>query len=133
MCKERFKSLYLNRLMPVYKYIKKSKIDISEVPKLEAYVNHHNEVDKIITPAYKKKNLRSAPTFNNIPEVKKYMQETNDINKVFKGVLNSIDILSLYQLREICKLYFHNYIDKLSKNSNFKRVVMYIDYMENFN
>jgi len=103
------------------------------VPKLEAYVNHHNEVDKIITPAYKKKNLRSAPTFNNIPEVKKYMQETNDINKVFKGVLNSIDILSLYQLREICKLYFHNYIDKLSKNSNFKRVVMYIDYMENFN
>ena len=66
-------------------------------------------------------------------EVKKYMQETNDINKVFKGVLNSIDILSLYQLREICKLYFHNYIDKLSKNSNFKRVVMYIDYMENFN
>ena len=113
MCKERFKSLYLNRLMPVYKYIKKSKIDISEVPKLEAYVNHHNEVDKIITPAYKKKNLKSAPTFNNIPEVKKYMQETNDINKVFKGVLNSIDILSLYQLREICKLYFHNYIDKL--------------------
>lgn len=132
MCKERFKSLPLNRLMPVYKYIKRAKIDINEVPKLKNYVNHHDEIDKIITPTYKKKNLKNAPKFNNITEVKKYMQETNDINKVFKGVLNSIDYLSLYQLREICKLYFYNYIDKLIKNSNFKRVVMYIDYKENY-
>lgn len=132
MCKERFKSLPLNRLMPVYKYIKRAKIDINEVPKLKNYVNYHDEIDKIITPTYKKKNLKNAPKFNNITEVKKYMQETNDINKVFKGVLNSIDYLSLYQLREICKLYFYNYIDKLIKNSNFKRVVMYIDYKENY-
>ncbi len=132
MCKERFKALPSTRLMPVYKYIKKAKINIADVPRLEAYVNLHNEIDKIITPSYKKKNLKSAPIFNNITEVKKYMQDTNNINKVFRGVLNSIDILSINQLRDICKLYFYDYIDKLNKDSNFKRVIMYIDYKENF-
>ena len=68
---------------------KKAKINIADVPRLEAYVNLHNEIDKIITPSYKKKNLKSAPIFNNITEVKKYMQDTqlNDpsslkINKI---------------------------------------------------
>ena len=60
------------------------------------------------------------------------MSETNDINKVFKGVLNSIDILSTQQLHDICKLYFKENIETLSKNSNFKRVVMYIDFTENY-
>lgn len=132
MCIERFKSLYTNRLMPVYKYIKKAKINIADIPKLQNYVSSHNEIDKIITPTYKKSNLKNAPKFKDIREVKKYMSETNDINKVFKGVLNSIDILSTQQLHDICKLYFKENIETLSKNSNFKRVVMYIDFTENY-
>lgn len=132
MCTERFKSLYPNRLMPVYKYIKSSKIKISNVPKLESYVLGHNEIDKIITPTYKKRNLKNAPKFQNITDIKIYFSETNDIAKVFKGVLNSIDILSIQQLRDICKLYFKDYIDILSKDSNFKRVIMYIDFEENY-
>ena len=34
-------------------------------------------------------------------------------------------------LKKICKFYFHDYIDILKKDSNFKRIIMYIDFEEN--
>lgn len=131
MCIERFKSLPSNRLMPVYKYIKNSKIILSDVPKLEAYVSTHDDINKIITQSYKRKNLKNAELFSNINDIKNFFEKTKDISKTFKGVLNSMDNFSIDELKKICKFYFHDYIDILKKDSNFKRIVMYIDFEKN--
>ncbi len=132
MCTERFKSLPYNRLMPVYKYIKKANINISDVPKLEVYVAKHDDISKIISPSYKKKNLKSAPIFNSYEEAIEYMRQNNDIAKLFRGVLKSIDVIDLDSIKKICKEYFYTYSNILEKDSNFKRIIMYIDFIENF-
>lgn len=132
MCTERFKSLRINRLMPVYKYIKQSKISISDVPKLEAYVLKHDDLDKIISPTYKKKNLKNLSKFTNISDIHEFAEHNKDIPKLFKILLNSIDNFSTEDLRSICKSYFNDYSEVLCKNPFFKRIIMYIDFMENY-
>lgn len=130
MCITRFKSIPSNRLLPVFKYVTAYGGILEETNKLLNYINTHDTVDKIIT----KKVLK---TLNNVPEIEDMnilQSEIDTLDNTHKkaGVLlKNIQHFTPDETRNICKTLFEQNRNAAKTSTNFKRCVMYIDFMEN--
>lgn len=131
MCIDRFKSLPSTRLLPVFKYVKNASTILAKNSKLSKYMELHNSVDKILSKNIVK-SIKNLPTFNDFNELLAEIESKNDVNKKSGFLLKSIQNFSLEQVRDACKI-IYSYDKKSTKNAtNFKRCVMYLDLLENY-
>ncbi len=131
MCLERYKSLPITRLLPVFKYVKNSTAEIPSNSKLAAYIDGHNSIDKIISKSTTKA-IKNLPSIGNYEELLKISEEL-DVNKKSGLLLKNINNFTLEEIRLFCQsLFSNNDIGKLKSSTNFKRCVMYLDFKENY-
>lgn len=129
MCMERFKSISISRLLPVYKYIKNSGTWRSN-PKLATYYEAHRTIDLLI-PANIKKQIANVPIIQDYDKLLMEISAISDINKKAGLLLKNLKTCNIEQVRCICKDLFSIDRDAAMKSTHFKRCVMYIDMCEN--
>lgn len=129
MCTERFKSIARTRLLPVFKYAKDQ--DVPEGGKLDIYIKEHNSMDKIISKKIAT-TLKNFPQFKNFTQLKEYLSTSENCRKAAMAILKNIDILSIEDLREACKYLVRRYPDDYVTETNSKRCILCLDYLENF-
>ena len=131
MCIDRFKSLARTRLLPVFKYVRKSTAPPAQGSKLDVYINLHNEPQKIISKKIQKK-LKNLPVYQNCAELMNEIDKSITSDKKAGLLLKNIQHLSLSEIREICKVIFNYNREDAMKSTHFKRCVMYLDLKENY-
>lgn len=131
MCLSRFKSISSNRLLPVYKYINRASIELSANSKLENYVLLHNTKESLF-PTNIQKQVRTLAIITNYSDLVEEINKINDIHKRAGLLLKNIDSFSIGQIREICCSLFNLNRTEAMRSTHFKRCVMYIDLVENF-
>ena len=129
MCDERLRGIPINRLLPVYKYVKGR--EIPKDSKLYIYIQGHNSVGKIIANNVVKR-LKNTPVFDTYDKLVEYMDTTANCRKSAMAVLKNIDMLSIEQLRDACKYLFEKYPNEYASESNTKRCIMCLDFKENY-
>jgi hypothetical protein len=131
MCFERYKSLPRTLIIPVFKYVSKSKMTIPKESKLGIYIDTHNSVDKIITKSVTGA-LKNVHAIDNFQELTAAIGKVDDLNKKAGILLKNIQHYSVEQIREICVALFRCDSAAIKKSTNFKRCVLYLDFMENY-
>lgn len=131
MCIERFKSLSKTRLLPVFKYVKGASEPPADNSKLKVFIDLHNSYDKIVVKNITK-TLKNVPTCDNFDDLLSQMNDIADINKKAGLILKNILSLNVSQIREACKIIFCIDRDLSVKSTHFKRCVMYLDLIENY-
>ena len=129
MCDERLRSIPINRLLPVHKYVKGR--DVSENSKLYDYIQAHNTMEKIISNTVAK-SIKNTPVFDTYAQLEEYMDATHNCRKFAMAVLKNIGNLSVDSLRDACKYLFEKYPDDNMQDPNYKRCVMCLDFKENY-
>lgn len=129
MCTDRLKGLPRTRLMPVFKYVKNQQIPENE--KLGVYIREHNSLDKIIANNIAK-TLRNISIFECYDRVKEQMMQEDTCRKAAMTVLKNIDVLSIAELRDACKYLYETYPTEYFTETNAKRCVLCLDFMENY-
>lgn len=130
MCFERYKNIAKNRLFPVFKYSKG--LSVPRDSKLGIYISLHNSMDKIITKKIAA-TYKNFPKFNKYEELYEYMQQAENCRKTAMSVLKNINILNIQELRDACKFLFERYPNEFATETNAKRCIMCLDYLENYN
>ncbi len=130
MCIDRFKSLAYTRLLPVFKYVRKSSVKPAEASKLDIYIKRHDSFDKIIS-----KNVEKAIV--KVPVIKDYDELIHELdirtvtNHKAGLLLKNIKYYSVEQIRNACiGIFQYNREDAMS-STHFKRCVMCLDLLEN--
>lgn len=129
MCSQRLKSIVITRLLPVFKYVKGQTIPMDG--KLNAYIQKHNALDKIITKNISN-TFRNFPVFNNYNELLEYMRSAPNCRKTAMGILKNIEMLSVEELRNACKYLYKTYPAEYATETNSKRCVLCLDFKENY-
>ena len=129
MCTERFKSIARTRLLPVFKYAKGQ--EIPEEGKLATYIKEHNSMDKIISKKIAA-TFKNFPKFENFAQLKEYLKSSENCRKAAMAILKNINMLSIKELREACKYLVERYPDDCVTETNSKRCILCLDFMENF-
>lgn len=132
MCSERFKSIAITHLIPVFKYVKNCTIAIPSDSRLAQYIEARNSVDKIISKSQLKA-IGALPTANSLKDLHEAMEIQQTVDKKAGVLLKSIANFSTSEIREECKKLFHELAGEKITSTTFKRCVMYLDYMENIN
>lgn len=130
MCMERFKSIPVTRLLPVYKYIK-SYAAWTNNTKLVSYANAHNSIDLLI-PSNITKQIANIPNITDYQQLVSEISSVSEINKKAGLLLKNLRTCTIDQIREFCKEFFALDKELSMKSTHFKRCVMYIDLCENF-
>lgn len=131
MCFERFKSLATTRLIPVFKYVKPCKSEITEESKLYQYIASHNSIDKIISSTAKK-TLKNVPEFTDYSELVCAIKHEEKLQSKAGLLLKSITAFKPDEIRAVCKFLFESFDKKELKGStHLKRCIMYLDLIEN--
>lgn len=133
MCQDRFKSIPINKLLPVHKYVKQAldlgyKIDENSM--LNRYIKSHNSIELIIGTSTEKA-LKNVPILTNYNDLLKEFDSVKGLNKVAGIVLKNIAILSNTELRLLCQDMWQKYRSEFYTSTNFKRCVMCLDFREN--
>lgn len=131
MCEERFKSISISRLYPVFKYIKHSDQPLDPNSKLWKYAELHNSVEKIISNNITK-TLSNLPDISDIDKLVHAIDNVDGINKQAGILLKNITHFSLPEIRNVCKVLFNINPASINSSTNFKRCVMYLDLKENY-
>lgn len=131
MCIDRFKSIACTRLFPVFKYVKNASSPPADNSKLKAYMDSHNSVEKIISKNIEK-TIKNVPVFSNCHDLLRAIENIDDTNKKSGMLLKNIRMLSTEEIRNACITIFKIDRDVAKKSTNFKRCVMYLDFIENF-
>lgn len=129
MCSERFKSIRITRLLPVFKYVKGQTIPAEG--KLNAYIQKHNGLDKIITKNIKD-TLKNFPIFENYNQLYEHMKNAENCRKTAMAVLKNIDMLCVEDLRKACKYLYETYPTEYATETNSKRCILCLDFKENY-
>ncbi len=129
MCTQRFKSIARTRLLPVFKYVKGQKIP--EKGKLATYIKEHNSMDKIISKKIAA-TFKNFPKFDNFVQLKECLKSSENCRKAAMAILKNIDMLRIEELREACKYLVERYPDGYMTETNSKRCILCLDFMENF-
>lgn len=132
MCLERFKSIAPQRLLPVFKYAKLATESIVRNEKLTTYMNKHNSPE-LLFPTNIQKQVKTLPVISDYEQLTNEMKIVNDINKKAGLLLKNISHFSIDQIRTICCELFMLDRESAMKSTHFKRCVMYIDLIENYN
>lgn len=131
MCFDRFKSISLTHLIPVFKYVKRCTMPIPVSSKLNSYINARNSVDKIISRSQLKA-INALPTAATLDELRVAMNSQNTFDRKAGVLLKSICNFTIDELRAECQGLFHELNGTKITSTCFKRCVMYIDFMENY-
>lgn len=131
MCFDRFKSIAITHLIPVFKYVKNCTNAIPSSSKLAAYISNRNSVDKIISKS-QLKSINALPIVNNLQELHSTMAEQHTLDKKAGVLLKSISNFTLDEIRSECQKLFKDISDPKITSTCFKRCVMYLDLKENF-
>ena len=132
MCEHRFTSIKVNWLIPVYKYAKDAIKETINNNKLISFINNRDAEDKILTPS-------SIKSVKNRMSIEDYDSLITEINKCEKFchksslILKNIKNFSANQIRDVCVYILEEFEKDECRDSNFKRCVMYLDFIENFN
>lgn len=129
MCDERLRGIPINRLLPVYKYVKKR--DISKDTKLYDYIQAHNSMEKIISNTVLK-SIKNTPQFETYVQLVQYMDTMDNCRKTAMAILKNMDKLSIDELRLACKYLYEKYPDEYATETNAKRCIMCLDFRENY-
>ena len=127
MCFDRYKNIAVTRLLPVFKYIKGQ--DIPETSKLGVYIQKHNSIEKIIANNIAK-TLKNVPIFVEYGKLVEYVNNAENCRKAAMAVLKNINSLTLDELRELCKLLFRIFPGDCFSETNAKRCILCLDYMQ---
>lgn len=130
MCLDRFKSISTTRLLPVFKYVRKSTITLAEDSHLSIYITLHDSVEKII-PNTIVKQIKNLPVYANYENLLSEIDAKPTVYKKAGILLKNIENLELSQIRDCCKRIFEFDKDSIKGSSHFKRCVMYLDLKEN--
>lgn len=128
MCDERLRSIPINRLLPVYKYVKNR--DIAENSKLYNYIQAHNTMEKIISSAVFK-SIKNTPQFETYDQLVEYMDAMENCRKAAMAILKNMNVLSIDELRLACKYLYQKYPNDYATETNAKRCIMCLDFKEN--
>lgn len=131
MCFDRFKSIPITHLIPVFKYVSNCSVAIPESSKLSVYIAERNSVDKIISKS-QLKNIHALPSVNTLDELHSAMDEQLAFDRKAGVLLKSISNFTLSEIRSECQKLFKVAPDSKITSTCFKRCVMYLDLMENF-
>lgn len=129
MCMERFKSISVARLLPVYKYIRTA-TSWKDNKKLVAYSEGHDTIDSLI-PANIKKQVANVPSIVDYDALLFEIQNVPEINKKAGLLLKNLQTCSIEQVRNLCQDFFTEDRVAAMNSTHFKRCVMYIDMVEN--
>lgn len=131
MCSDRFQSIASTLLIPVFKYVKGCQTPISPSSKLNNYINARNSIDKIISKSQLKA-INALPVATTLEELHSKMEpETFDRKSAI--LLKSISNFTLDEIRHECQSLFKELHGEKITSTCFKRCVMYLDFMENYN
>lgn len=130
MCFDRFKSISLTHLIPVFKYVKGCTQQIPASSKLSSYINARNSVDKIISKSQLKA-INALPAVSTLDELHMEMNDQNNFDRKAGVLLKSIHNFTIDEVRTECQKLFREINDTKITSTCFKRCVMYIDFMEN--
>ena len=130
MCMERFKSIPITRLLPVYKYIRSYSAWTNNT-KLVIYAKAHSSIDLLI-PSNITKQIANIPYITDYQQLVSEISSVSEINKKAGLLLKNLGICTIDQIREFCKEFFTLDKELSMKSTHFKRCVMYIDLCENF-
>jgi len=130
MCTQRFKSISITRLFPVFKYTCQAKEFIDENSLLYKYILGHDTLEKII-PKNVDKTLKNVPEIDNYDDLFERIQSMSDSHKEAGLVLKNREQLTNDQLRDLCKYLLNKHQDKAIDSTHFKRCVMCLDFKEN--
>lgn len=119
----------INRLLPVYKYVKKR--DISKDTKLYDYIQAHNSMEKIISNTVLK-SIKNTPQFETYVQLVQYMDPMDNCRKTAMAILKNMDKLSIDELGLACKYLYEKYPDEYATETNAKRCIMCLDFRENY-
>lgn len=131
MCLDRFKSLSSTLLIPVFKYKKRCLADIPVENKLHKYIEEHKTVDKIISKS-QLKSISSLPVLTSKDDLHTVMNVQNTFDKKAGVLLKNISLFSPEEIRTECKILFEEVTGTKITSTCFKRCVMYLDYVENY-
>lgn len=130
MCFNRFKSISINHLIPVFKYVKKCTSPIPKDCKLHEYISLRNSIDKIISKSQLKA-IHTLPEVSNLDELHDCMALQRTFDRKAGVLLKSITKFSLPEIRSECQNLFNTMPETKITSTCFKRCVMYLDFMEN--
>lgn len=133
MCMERFKSIPITRLLPVFKYLRFTDCPLDPDSKLSKYVAAHNTLELIISKNIEK-SLKNVAILTTYEELLNAISQQSDFNKKAGLLLKNISSFSIEEIRKICCILFDSGTTEEKKSStNFKRCVMCLDLLENYN
>lgn len=127
MCFERYKNIAVTRLLPVFKYVKGQ--EISKTSKLGVYIQNHDAIEKIISNNISK-TLRNVEVFEDYGKLSDYVIAAENCRKAAMAILKNIKILSVDNLRELCKSLFRTFPGECFSETNAKRCILCLDYMQ---
>ena len=130
MCFERYHSIAITRLLPVFKYVKNATSPLLETSKLHTYINNHNSMELIISTKIKK-TLSNIPVLETIDDIRKEIDNVPDTNRKCGVILKNIGVLEADEVRKLCIPIFMADTKAAMSSTNFKRCVMCIDLIEN--
>lgn len=131
MCFDRFKSIPITHLIPVFKYVKECTKPILDDSKLARYIKERDSIEKIISKSQLKV-IQALPAATNIETLHQYMNEQTSVDKKAGILLKSIKNFSLDDVRKECKNLFSEFTENKITSTCFKRCIMYLDFMENY-
>lgn len=131
MCFNRFKSIPISHLIPVFKYVKNCSSEIQENSKLYEYISVRNSVDKIISKS-QIKSIHTLPEVSTISELHDCMSQQNSLDRQAGVLLKNITKFNLSEIRTECQKMFNAMSGSKITSTCFKRCVMYLDLKENY-
>lgn len=133
MCFERYRRMTINRLLPVFKYVKGIESKGKSIPsdsKLGEYIDSHNSIEKII-PHNIEKALKNIPIITSINSLEEEISKVVQLNKKAGILLKNIAYFKSSEIRKILMDLFEMDKDSAMKSTNFKRCIMILDLIEN--
>lgn len=129
MCSERFKSIAKTRLLPVFKYTRNQ--TISPDSKLGIYMREHDAWNKII-PNSVAKTLKNLPLDDGLDRLSDRIHNAENCRKAAMLILKNMSWLTAADLREFCKYLYEVYPEEYASETNTKRCILCLDFMENY-
>ncbi|MEF9966888.1 MAG: SIR2 family protein [Longicatena sp.] len=128
ICIDRYKSISPQLLLPVFKYVKLCP-EYHKNPRLNEYISSKNSIEKIISKSTLK-TLKYFPIFTDIDQLKQAISVEPVFNKKAAILLKNINNFNFNEIKEICKTLYNDPSKEIS-STNFKRLVLYVDLIEN--
>ena len=134
MCYERYESIARNHIMPVFKYVsglEKKGLSLTDGSHLQTYIDMHDSFEKIV-PSNIAKQIKNVPIIDCYENLLTEISSVIGINKKAGVLLRNIQYFSVDQIRSVLKGLFRESRQDAMRSTHFKRCVLYLDWMENW-